>query len=441
MKISNKEKTMLCVLGSIIIGFLYYQFLYLPQTAQIAEKLKAESEIKQKYETTMNTINSMEDKKSNVKILNAKISNETVSFYPAIDQEKIIIELDKLLKDSGLDGGATFQPIAANSVENSKKEVKSLPDSSLQGIVDQYNNVFNGTQKTQQSNDNTVNNSTNSKTNNTNSNNTNGTSNANNQNPSKDAKKNTVQYLKCEVKFVGKYEDLDKFLNSIGQNEKKIVINSIKVSSDTSKGINGTIDLEYYSLPKIDDELASYLKWDIDKAYGKTVPFGVGTASDTSAAGTGSDKGVSGVLKNTEQGDFIASVKPIASDLPTIMIGKAKDDLRTTYVYADSNSTEQVELTLTQDGDKYYYKYKTSKGTFPANYDGLGEEFVPGSKNIVLDIGSRSRIDANDNSAMKLKIVNKTDKQLDVNISGDDSNNPRVTVEGDLNNVSVNNSR
>ena len=139
MKISNKEKTMLCVLGSIIVGFLYYQFLYLSQTAQVEEKLKAESEIKQKYETTMNTINSMEDKKTNVKILNAKISDETVSFYPTINEEKIIIELDKLLKDSGLDGGATFQPIVSNSVENSKKEVKSLAESSLQGIVDQYN--------------------------------------------------------------------------------------------------------------------------------------------------------------------------------------------------------------------------------------------------------------------------------------------------------------
>ena len=121
------------------------------------------------------------------------------------------------------------------------------------------------------------------------------------------------------------------------------------------------------------------------------------------------------------------------------MMGKAKDDLRTSYVYADSNSTEQVEMILSQDGDKYYYKYKTSKGTFPANYDGLGAEFVPTSKNIVLDILSRSRIDANDNSAMKLKIVNKTDKLLDVNINGDDSNNPRVTVEGDLSNISVNN--
>lgn len=96
-------------------------------------------------------------------------------------------------------------------------------------------------------------------------------------------------------------------------------------------------------------------------------------------------------------------------------------------------------MILTQDGDKYYYKYRTSKGTFPANYDDLGAEFAPTSKNMVLDILSRSRLDANDNSGMKLKIVNKTDKLLNVNIIGEDSTNPRVTIEGDLNNISVNN--
>ncbi|MCE5221060.1 MAG: pilus assembly protein PilO [Clostridium sp.] len=442
MKISNKEKIMLCVLGSIIVGFVYYQFVYTSQTNEIEAKVKTEKEIKQKYETAMNTINSMESKKSDIKILKAKIGDEALPFYPTISEENIIIELDKLLKDSGLKGGITFAPIVSNNVENSKKEQKSLAESSLQGIVDKYNSAFNDTKKT-------VDNSTKSETNNasgtsdSNSKNASNNSNESNKKDSKDTKKNTVQYIKCEVKFEGSYENLDKFLNAIGNNKKKIVVNSIKLSSDNSKGIKGTLNLEFYSIPKINDELESYLKWDLNKTYGKSVPFSAGvasTASNTSVTGgTTANNSVSNSQVNKEQSDFIASVKPTASDLPTIIMGKAKDDLRTTYVYADSNSVENVEMILTQDGDKYYYKYKTSKGTFPANYDGLGAEFIPVAKNIVLDILSRSRLDANDNSAMKLKIVNKTDKLLNVNISGEDSNNPRVIVEGDLSNVSVNN--
>ena len=49
MKISNKEKTMLCVLGSIIVGFLYYQFIYVSQVGQLEQKVKEENEFKQKY--------------------------------------------------------------------------------------------------------------------------------------------------------------------------------------------------------------------------------------------------------------------------------------------------------------------------------------------------------------------------------------------------------
>ncbi|RII36128.1 pilus assembly protein PilO [Clostridium chromiireducens] len=441
MKISNKEKTMLCVLGSIIVGFLYYQFIYLSQVDQLQQKVSEENELKQKYDTVMNTIKSMEDKKSDVKILNAKIGDEALPFYPTINQEKIIIELDELLEDNSLKGSVTFQPIVSNSVENSKKDEKSLAESSLQAIVDQYNHAFGDAEKTQQSDDKTVTNSTKSDTNNKDSNN-NGASNTNDSNnskesgnkDSKDAKKNTVQYLKCEVNFEGKYEDLDKFLNAIAQNKKKIVVNSINVNSDTLDGVKGKINLEFYSIPKINDELEGYLKLDLNENYGKSVPFGAGTAGDTSVSKTASSG-----QEEKEPSDFIALVKPTASDLPTITIGKAKDDLRTSYVYADSNSVENVEMLLTQDGDKYYYKYKTSKGTFPANYDGLGAEFVPTSKNMVLDILSRSRLDANDNSGMKLKIVNKTDKLLKVNITGEDSNSPRVTVEGDLNNVSVSN--
>ena len=444
MKISNKEKTMLYILGSIIVGFLYYEFVYLPQVDYLNQRISKESEIKKKYDTTMNTIKSMEDKKSNVKILNAKISGEMGPFYPTINQEKIIIELDKLLEDNDLKGSITFQPIVSNSVEDSKKDVKSLAESSLQAIVDQYNHAFGDGEKTQKSNNNTVNNSTGSESDNKDSNNTSGRSNSNSANTSnnskessnsnsKDTKKSTVQYLKCEVSFEGKYEDLGKFLNVIGQNEKKIIINSINLTSSTVDGIKGKMVLEFYSVPKIDNELESYLKLDLNESYGKTVPFGEGAANNTSSKTAASSQ------EEKEPSDFIALVKPIASDLPTITIGKAKDDLRTSYIYADSNSVENVEIILTQDGDKYYYKYKTSKGTFPANYDGLGAEFVPISNNMALDILSRSRLDENDNSGMRLKVVNKTDKLLNINITGEDSNNPRVAVEGDLSNISVNN--
>lgn len=439
MKISNREKIMLYILGIILVGLGYYNSIYSYQSAKIQEKLKAESDIEQKYTTAKATIDSLEDKKSSVKVLKAKIEDESSPFYPAISEEQIIVELDKLLKDSSLKGGITFKPIVTDSVEDSKKEQSSLAESSIQGIVDKYNNTTPNDEKDKSDNNkSSSNNGNNAAGNNKDSNNLPGTSNSNNKdnasanssstdnskNTTKD-KKDTIQYLKCEINFEGTYENLDKFMDEIDKNEKKIVINSIKMSQDTLNTLKGTIDLEIYSVPKITDELKNYLKWDFDNKYGKNVPFSSGAATGI----TNSDKDTS---------DFIASVRSTTSDLPSIMIGKTDDDLRTTYVYADSNSEESVEMTLTQEGTKYYYKYKTSNGAFPVNYNGLGAEFIPVSKNIVINILSGPRVTADDESNIKLKIVNKTDKLVEVNVTGDDAKNPRVKIDGDGNNISVN---
>lgn len=438
MKISNKEKIMLCILGIILIGFGYYNFIYSLQAAKIEAKLKEESDIKQKYTVAMDTINSLEAKKSDVKVLKAKIGDESLPFYPTISEEHIIVEIDTLLKDSGLKGGITFKPIVSDGVESSKKEESSLSESSLQGFVDKYNNTVNDDEKDKSSTDKSSNN-TNSGNNNKDSNNSSATTNGNNKDSSSTSnsntgnaktndtkeKKNTVQYLKCEMKFEGTYDRLDKLLNEISTNTKKIVVNSIKISQDTLDTCKGTIDLEIYAVPKITDDLESYLKWDFNNKYGKNVPFSKGAASGI----TDTSKGIS---------DFIASVRSTKSDLPSIMLGKADDSSRTTYVYADSNSEENVEMILSQEGDKYYYKYKTSKGTFPTNYNGVGAEFVPQLKNIVINILSAARDSDNDKSNIKLKIVNKTDKLAEVNVSGDDAANPRVEVDGDGSNISVN---
>lgn len=431
MKISNREKIMLWVLGIILIGFGYYNFIYSYQESKIEEKLKEESDIKQKYTVTMDTINALEARKSDVKVLKAKIGDESLPFYPTISQEHIIVEIDKLLKDSGIKGGITFKPIVSDSVESSKKEQSSLAESSLQGFADKYNTTVSNDEKSKSSVDKTSDNNGNNGAKNNDANNTSGVANGNNSNggnsKTNDAKdkKNTIQYLKCEVKFEGTYDSLDKLMNNIGKSEKKIVVNSVRISQDTLNSCKGTIDFEIYSVPKITDELESYLKWDYNNTYGKDVPFNTGAASGV-------------VNSNKDTSDFIASVKSINSDLPTIMIGKTDDSLRTTYVYSDSNSEENVEMIITQDGDKYYYKYKTSKGTFPTDYNGLGAQFIPASENIKINVLSEARVTANDKSNIKLKIVNKTNKLTEVNISGDDAANPRVKIDGNGSNISVN---
>lgn len=427
MNISNKEKIMLCILGIILVGFGYYNFVYTPQLNSIKEKSSQQSEIEEKYNTTIATINSLEDKKIDSKILKAKITNGSSAFYPVISEEHIIIELDKLLEDNNLKGGITFEPIVSAQVESTEKENLNLAESSIQGIVDKYSSIDKDSKENEITTSNSTSQDTDSsqKSNKSNEIGNSNNSNAESTNQSEKKEKNTVHYLKCAVNFEGTYDGLNKFLNTIGKNEKKIVVNSITLSQESLGGIKGTVNLEIYAIPKIEDELQRYLKWNLNNTYGKTVPFNTGAAT-----------GSVNVEKDTT--DFIASIKSINSDLPTIMIGKANDSLRNTYAYADSNSKENVEMVLTQDGDKYYYKYKTSMDNFPVNYDGLGAEFIPASKNIVISVLSESRVTSNDLSEIKLKITNKTDRLVNVDISGEDKSNPRVSIDGDGSNISVN---
>lgn len=427
MKISNKEKIMLCVLGIILVGVGYYNFIYTPLIARVEQKSREKTEIENKYNTAIETIAQLENRKSDIKILKAKISDQSQAFYPTISEEHIILELDKLLKDSSLMGGITFEPVVSQVVENSEKEKVNLPESSIQGIADKYSNINTNSSI----HENEVLNSNKSEneqknSNSINSENPNDTVSSNENTKTEEKKENTVQYLKCSVNFKGTYGGLNTFLKTIRENDKKIVVNSISIGQDSLSGINGTMKLEIYSIPKIDDEIESYLKWTLNNTYGKTVPFNTGAATGIETTGKDSS-------------DFVIVAKSINSDLPTVIMGKANDEERTTYVYADNNGVEDAELILTQNGDKYYYKYKTSKGSYPKDYSGNGAQFAPISDGkISIDIMSEGRLNSDDKSGIKLKITNNTDSFVNVNVSDDDNSNHRVTVDGDSSKISVN---
>ncbi|MFL0164262.1 pilus assembly protein PilO [Candidatus Clostridium helianthi] len=434
MKISKREKLMLLILGFFAIGILYYQFGYTALSKAVEEKTKAKNQVEEKYSKAMQTINSIELQKSKVKVLNAKITSEANPLYPTISQEHIILELDKLLKDSGLEGGMTFETVEVKGVESIKgsQKDKELPESSLQKDADEYNHKY-GEEKDEKNNVNKEDNNKDSDSNNgtlTNSdNNVSNINNNSNSNSTKDKKQsdsNTVAQLKINLSFNGSYDAVIKFLNSLGEYNRKIPVSNISINEKSLEEVTGSLSMTIYSIPKIDEDIESYLKWNLNNTYGKSQPFNVG-----SAAGTG-------IKSNTDISDFMVGVKSSTSELPTVMIGKANDELRTTYAYGDGNSELSAEMILTKKDDKYYYKYKTNIDKIPINYNDLGNEFVPNSENIVLGISSESRVTSNDKSGLKLKIINNTDKLVQVDISGDDISDPRVSIDGDSKNISVN---
>ncbi|AOR24625.1 pilus assembly protein PilO [Clostridium taeniosporum] len=416
MKISKREKIMLCILAIIFVGFIYYKFLYLNQIKQIEVKSKTKNELEQKYKSIVSTINSLDDKKSQIKILNAKVLDRSVSFYPTISQEHLILELDKLLKDSGLEGGFVFNNIEVAEVPVIEKSKENLKEGTIKQMTEEYNNEIN---KIIEKNTSTLSSDVPKDNSKESFDNDKGNSNNN---------KNNVEQIKLELNFLGSYSSLNTFLNSIRNYERKIMVNSITISEKTLDKVTGTINLEVYAIPKINDDLEKYLNWTVNNTYGKASPFSLdGAVGDVTSESDNLDS------------DFLVSVKSITSELPSIIIGKSNDKSKSTYVYANKNDIEEAEFTITKVNDKYYYKYKTSNDSYPSSYDDMGQEFNPSSDNINIKILSENRVNLDDKSGIKINIINKTDKLVNVEIDNDDSKNQRVIINGDSKNISVNN--
>ena len=91
MKATKKEKILLGVLAGILIVVLYYQFVFTVQSEKLQQQKLIRDEVQNEFDDAMNTINSLEKNKENLKIVRASVVDKTAGFYPTIVQEKIIL--------------------------------------------------------------------------------------------------------------------------------------------------------------------------------------------------------------------------------------------------------------------------------------------------------------------------------------------------------------
>lgn len=422
MNISKKEKKLLSIFGIILTGFIYYQFIYSNIIAVHMESKKAEKEeIENKYNKAIEMINSLDSQKSKLKILNGRINDEASPLYPVISQEHLIIEIDQLLKDNNITGGIQFDEVKSDSVPVfPKSDKKTNLKGSLQNAADEYNNRYGDKKEdevSEEEQDKTQENQSESSVS--------SSSNSTDSESTESADEIKVVYMEGKINFYGTYTNVVKFVKAIEERDKKIALYGISMNINDAQGVKGEISFGIYSIPKVNDEMSEYLRWVMNNTYGKSEPFQLNQPAGTS------------IQNDEEKNDFSVSVRSINSELPTVMIGRSNDILRSTYVYADGNNHVEAEIEFNQDGDNYYYKYKTSNEHFPSKYSGDGIQFKPYGRSIVIDIKSESRFKVDDKSGIKLNVKNNTDKLIMVNISNDDEDSPRVAVNGD-NNLIVN---
>lgn len=410
MEMSKREKTLLGVLGVVLICVVYYQFIYTNQVKKVEKLTTERNEIEYNYNEVMKTINNIEKRKEEIKILNAKVLDKSNIFYPELIQEKIILELDSLLSGSLLKGSLNFSNISIQPIEILKSEQVIKGESSFKPLVDAYEN-------NKPKNENINNSSTNAVD----------KSELDVDKDSIEATQETVQQLQVTLNFNGTYEALKTFIKRVERNGSKIVINNLTVGQNTLIDVSGSMVLEFYAVPKIVENYDDYLEWTLKNIYGKDTPFSISPAKE----GT--------VSSQDNSSDFVMMVKSLSSDLPTITLGRKKDETRESYIYSDSSSVQDVEVLLTEKDGKYYYKYRVGNSKHPSEYTSLGEVFNPNSENILIEITSEARINDKDATGAKVKILNDTNKLVDVVIKSDDKDKPRVSIIAEGNPINVTN--
>lgn len=422
MNISKREKYLIGILLTVLICFVYYQFIYTKQVGKLATKRAEKNQVEQRYNDVMDNISKLDSKEENLKILKSTVLDKSKSLYPTIMQEKIIIELDKLLNDSGLKGNIAFSPVEVASVEKMVSPEIQKAESSLKAIVDEYsgNTTKDETSNTESSNEN-----------NTSTEGNVGQASQDSQEVSPEQNGATSEQLKVAINFSGSYESLKKFISSVQNYERKIVITNITISSKSQEELTGVMNLEFHAVPKLSDEDMEYLIWTLNNVYGKEILFSSGAASGayTSTIEEQNNK--------KDINDFVMMLRSSLSELPTVTIGRAKDESRESYIYSDNDKVEEVEMSFDEANGKTYYKYKTAGSYYPKDNSSEGKEFTSKSDDIVLEVISEKRGESSDNSGIKLKVVNNTSKNIEIIIKDDDTTNPRISLTSEGNTVNV----
>ena len=426
MKATKKEKILLGVLAGILIAVLYYQFVFSVQSEKLQEQKLLREEAQNDFDDAMDTINNLEKNKEDLKIVRASVMDKTMSFYPTILQEKIILELNNMLSESGLQGNIAFSPVEVSSVEPLENVYEGAVEDNFNKTVEYYQAKDSYTGEGEEpaavepveNNEEEIENSFEDD------------ESANTVVENQEtASFTTVEQLKVAINFTGSYEALTSFTTAIDNYSRNIAVTDISITSSSAEEVTGTISLEFYAVPKItNDDLENYLNWDLNNTYGKTSPFSEGAATGAYATT------IEQLAEEQNINDFVMMVKSSTSEFPTLTIGSANDIARESYIYADSNKVQDLTIDFTEEDGNLYYKYNTEDSVYPKTES--AKEFNTISNEIVLEITSESRIN-NDEAGVNVKINNNTSKTVSVIIKGDDSSNPRVNITSEGGKVNV----
>lgn len=304
----TREKRLLIVLLVLLVGVVYWFFLFRPIQRKVAQ---TEAEVNQ-LSGELNIIRAEYANKQELeqKIEQMKQYNEGISqYFPAfISQERIIYTIKNL--------EAEIESMKLTGYTMTKPEILLTQGEyvdSETGIT-QYQNVFSET--------------------------------------------------KVAFTTNTSYPDFIKMLEYIQNHDTRLSIENLGANEALDdQSITTAMTLNFYGLSQKDrSPLAEdFFELSPPKQDNIFKPFaGYGQVQTDQTATT-----------NKPTADFVIEIDTVYADNSSLIVYPKKDQSGTAHLYSNRKQVENLEMVFRQVEGKYYYKYKTDYTSYPTNYTGI----------------------------------------------------------------------
>ncbi|MGL4624374.1 MAG: hypothetical protein ACRCWD_05770 [Culicoidibacterales bacterium] len=401
MKLSKQELMLLTLVGTLLVGVVYYQFIFSPQLAHNQELQNKYMELNEQVRAAEEAVTTIAAKETQRNLLFLGVEAEMNDYYDTLTQEKIILDLNKMLSDHKLTGKIDFSPVSVMGVANLSATTQAL----LESTINQQIATYRGDEPVVETNP------------------------EQGETPAAEGEAEapevesvpqaattaTVEQQQINLALQGKYEDVQKFIKTVETYSQRMIITSSEMNALAEGNVSAVLTLELYAIPGMQEQAEA---WGLTGSYGKDTPFSnLGTAYTQSL-----------ITADENQRDFIGVVKSSYSDLASFMLGKAGDTEKKSYLVTEQTGIIATTMRLSEKDGQYSYAYTVDSESYPTQ--GKQEAFVPNSNYIIVDLTSEPLVDSRDTTKLELKIENKTDKKVVVFIRNDDAKAPRIEVKG-----------
>lgn len=273
MKMSSRERNLLCIVVSVALGVLYYNFVFTKNSAKLEEKKVERQQVEEKYKEAKAEIDDIDNRRTKLSELKVKGEELAKDYYPEIIQENLIKEIKTLMDKNGLKGDYSWAERNADQLVDLTPEILDLPKSSVQALADivksqigedssdkkdtQSSEVVSNNKETETSTAVAETGTATAETSTANATTT--TQSSNNSNGEQNGP--TPVKMVLTIKLRGNYDSLRNFVQDIKDYGRVVAASALSTDWSSANDFEGQIDVEFYAIPKINDKDDEYLDW------------------------------------------------------------------------------------------------------------------------------------------------------------------------------------